>query len=126
MVVALLSRFALVATASGRARRRPATAAAFPSSSRCPSFPSLSCSFPPVSVSSDQRGVCRPGRLISERPHARFETGFVAVRPVHVPELGVRGHGAAARAYGDERAVAAFLPRREPLESLRRSAAPCL
>src|SRR6185436_17744324 len=60
------------------------------------------------------------GGFARERDDTRFEAGLVAVRRVHVAELVVRGHGAAARTDQNERAVVALLPRRQPLEVAQR------
>src|SRR6266545_3364176 len=56
------------------------------------------------------RAPLRRGGLVRERDEARFETGFVAARRVHVAKLGLRPDGAAAAADRDERAVAALAP----------------
>jgi len=62
-------------------------------------------------------------RVAGESHEARFETRLVAIRRVHVAELVVGRHRAAAGADGDERAVVALLPRRQPLEIAQRAAA---
>src|SRR5687767_15804863 len=56
-------------------------------------------------------------RGMRQRHERRFHTCFVTRRRIHVTEFGVRRHGAAAGAHGNEMAVAAVLVRRQRVEA---------
>src|SRR5262245_54150693 len=60
------------------------------------------------------------GRGMRQRIEGRIEASLVTRRHIHVAKLRIRVRDAAARAYGDVRAVAALFPGREPEEPLAR------